>query len=274
MHVLISGAGVAGPTLAWFLANDERSVRVGASDGAVGEYDLVVAADGQWSKVRQLCFGEAREEGTGANKSSSRPSAVNIVDYNIRVAYWTIPRLPQDDDWCNFYAALPAKVVAIRPNPHGTIRAIVTCLPTTDAQKKEWAAVTRRGRQAQEALVRKEFTGCGWQAERLLAVMPSAPDFYLQLVQQIKMPQWYKSRVDCLGDAGYDPSPITGMGTSMAINGAYLLVGELRKLGPDENHPLKALEAYDRAHRPFVEEYQQVPPVFPDYVYPRTAFQR
>lgn len=38
---------------------------------------------------------------------------------------------------------------------------------------------------------------------------------------------------------------------------------------------LKALEAYDRAYRPFVEEYKQVPAVvFPDYVHHWTAFQR
>lgn len=257
-------------TVSKILANDAEagsSVTVEASDGHVGAYDVLVAADGQWSKVRSQCFGEADMTTHDSNKE------VRVVDYGMRVAYWTIPRRPEDDDWWNVYAALPAKLVTTRPDPHGTIRAMVTCLPGTDAQDKAWLAVARQGRQAQEALVKKEFAGAGWQTQRLLDAMPDAPDFYFQLIQQIKMPQWYKNRVVCLGDAGYAPSPITGMGTSMAINGAYVLAGELCALRAGEA-PAKALAAYDRVYRPFVDAYQQVPPGIPVYMHPRTPFQR
>lgn len=270
-------------TVTKILANDDAAdnkdgkVTVEASDGNVEDYDLLVAADGQWSNVRKLVFGEGVAEGSAKGRDSKTGeddgSKVRVVNYDMSVAYWTIPRLPEDDDWWNIYAALPAKLLALRPDPHGTIRAMVSCLPQSDAQKQEWSAVARKGRTAQEALVRKEFARTGWQAERLLAAMPSAPDFYLQLIQQIRMRRWYKNRVVCLGDAGYAPSPITGMGTSMAINGAYVLAGELSKLQPGE-HPVKALEAYDTAYRPFVDEFQQVPPVLPTYVHPRTEFQR
>lgn len=271
-------------TIKNIVSNDETSVKVETSHGTVEEYDLLVAADGQWSKVRKLCFGEGflvddDKGGRAAERKFKKQfnpedKPVRVVDYNMRVAYWTIPRIPQDDDWWSIYTALPAKLLSIRPDPHGTMRVCVTCLPKGDAEKrKEWTTVARQDRQAQEALVRKEFSGTGWQSERLVREMATAPDFYLQPIQQIKMPRWYKNRVVCLGDAGYAPSPITGMGTSMAMNGAYILAGEISKLEKGE-HPLRALEAYDKAYRPFVEEYQEVPPMFPELAHPRTAWQR
>lgn len=260
-----------GTTVTRVLANNAAKVRVEASDGRVADYDLLVAADGQWSKVRKQCFSNNNDDGD--DDVNNNEDEVKIVDLGVRVAYWTVPRRPEDDEWWNIYAALPAKLITTRPDPHGTTRAMLTCLPGTDAQKKEWLEVARQGREAQEALVRKEFAGAGWHAERLLAAMSQAPDFYLQLIQQVKMPRWYKNRVVCVGDAGYAPSPMTGMGTSMAISGAYVLAGELSRLREGEA-PMRALEAYDEVYRPSVEEYQKVSPAFLHYVHPRTPFQR
>jgi 2-polyprenyl-6-methoxyphenol hydroxylase-like FAD-dependent oxidoreductase len=60
-----------------------------------------------------------------------------------------------------------------------------------------------------------------------------------------------------LGDAGYCPSPLTGMGTSLSLVGAYLLVGELVAAGGD--HRL-AFRRYQERLRPYVAQAQQLPP--------------
>ncbi|KAI4240556.1 MAG: hypothetical protein L6R40_005044 [Gallowayella cf. fulva] len=240
------------------ISNDDHSVKVESSDGEVEEFDLLVAADGQWSKVRKQCF---------------PTESVRIVDLDMTAIYWTIPRLPHDNDWWNVYLALQARVITLRPDPYGTIRAMFTRMPCNEAQKKEWMEAARGGKVVQQALLRKEFADAGWQAERLLDSMDQSPDFYFHVIQQIKMSKWSTGRVVCLGDAAFAPSPLTGSGTSMAITSAYLLAGELTKLDHGDS-PTKALDAYESTFRPFVEKSQEVPSWVPDIAHPENAWKR
>jgi hypothetical protein len=50
-----------------------------------------------------------------------------------------------------------------------------------------------------------------------------------------------------------------------------VLAGELSKLAPDE-HPARALEAYEQVYRPFVEETQALPSFVPGIVHPQSAW--
>ena len=52
-------------------------------------------------------------------------------------------------------------------------------------------------------------------------------DFYFDSFAQVHMPAWSTGRVTLVGDAGYCASPLSGMGTSLALVGAYVLAGEL-----------------------------------------------
>ncbi|KAL9104722.1 MAG: hypothetical protein Q9187_008867, partial [Circinaria calcarea] len=245
-----------GTTIKKVVSNDENSVKVELSDGEVQEFDLLVAADGQWSNVRKQCF---------------PPESVNVVDKGMYVVYWTVPRLPSDNDWWNIYHALKSRMIHLRPDPHCTMRAMFTHMPCNDAQKKAWLEASKSDRRTQEELLKREFADAGWQAQRLLGAMDQAPDFYFQVIQQIKMSKWSNSRVVCLGDAAFCPTLLTGMGTSLAITGAYVLAGELSKLDGGEN-PSKALEAYESIFRPFVEEIQKIPFFIPAVVHPETAW--
>jgi 2-polyprenyl-6-methoxyphenol hydroxylase-like FAD-dependent oxidoreductase len=247
-----------GTTVTKVVSNDDETVKVSLSSGEVREFDLLVAADGQWSKVRKQCF----------------PSeSIEVVDKNMYAVYYTMPRLPSDNDMWNVYMTLPSKVITIRPDPHGTVRAMFTLMPCNDAQKKAWQTASKGDRQSQEDLTKKEFSNAGWQAERMLNAMDTAPDFYFQAIQQIKMNKWSNCRVICLGDTAYAPTPLTGMGTSLAITGAYVLAGELSKL-VDNEHPTKALDAYEEKFRPFVEEMQKIPFFLPDIAHPEKVWSR
>ena len=247
-----------GTTIKNVVSNDEDTVKIELGNGEVQEFDLLVAADGQWSKVRKQCF---------------PPECVNVVDMGLYVVYWTIPRLPSDNDWWNIYQALQSRAITLRPDPHGTIRAMLTCMPCNDDQKKAWLEASKSDRQTQEALLKREFADAGWQAQRLLDAMDQTPDFYFQAVQQIKMAKWSNSRVVCLGDTAYAPTPLTGMGTSLAITGAYILAGELSKL-EDGEHPSKALQTYESTFRSFVEATQKIPFFVPAIAHPEVAWKR
>ena len=247
-----------GTTIKEVVSNDDDTVKVELSHGEVQEFDLLVAADGQWSKVRKQCF---------------PPEYVSVVHLGMYVVYWTIPRLLSDNDWWNIYLALGSRIITTGPDPHGTIRAMFTRMPCNDAQKKAWLDASKSDRQTQQKLLRREFADAGWQAQRLLDAMDPAPDFYFHVIEQIKMSKRSNSRVVCLGDAAHAPTSLTGMGTSLAISGAYVLAGELSKLD-DGEHPSKALEAYESTFRPFVEEMQKIPSSVPGIAHPETAWKR
>jgi len=245
-------------TIQEILANSEDHVKVKLSDESVHDFDIAVAADGQWSKLRRLCF---------------PPEEVKVVDKNMYVTYFTVPRIESDNDLWNIYCALDSRIITTRPDPHGTYRAMFSLMPDTTAQKKMWNDAARSDRKTQQELLRSEFADAGWQARRLLDDIDQAPDFYMHPLQQIKMSRWSSSRVVCIGDAAHAPTPLTGMGTPLSIMGAYVLAGEISKLEPGE-HPSRAFEAYERLFHPFTDEVQQIPWFVPAVAHPAVAWKR
>lgn len=121
---------------------------------------------------------------------------------------------------------------------------------------------------AQENLLKSEFGDARWQAERLLEAMDQAPDFYFQAVQQIKMSKWSNSRVVCLGDTAYVPTPLTGMGTFASHQRCHVLAGELSKLheGP---YPSTSLELTRPPFAHMTRRYRRSPPSFQPLCIPR-----
>lgn len=103
----------------------------------------------------------------------------------------------------------------------------------------------KRSPDEQKAMFKDLFHDAGWESERVLKAMETAEDFYMQEIAQVKIPSWSSGRVALLGDAGYCPcpSPISGMGTSLAIVGAYVLAGEIVR--NNGNHG-KYFKGYDK----------------------------
>ena len=121
----------------------------------------------------------------------------------------------------------------------------------------------------QKALWHGLFADAGWEMPRVLAGLDEADDFYSSFNAQVKLDRWSKGRMSTVGDTAYCPCPISGMGTSVAIVGAYVLAGELSKHGA--NHE-KAFEEYERVMRPFIDDVQKLPPGLPGLVSPKTAW--
>ena len=93
----------------------------------------------------------------------------------------------------------------------------------------------------QKAMLKEKFAGAGWETPRVLAALDDTPDLYLEAIGQVKMDHWSKGRIVLVGDAAYSASPISGMGTSLALCGAYVLAGEL---GRHADHA-EAFAAYE-----------------------------
>ena len=106
----------------------------------------------------------------------------------------------------------------------------------------------------QKRLVKDIFMGMGWEVDRILESMTRAPDFQFGPVSQIRMDTWAQNRVALVGDAAYCPSLLSGQGASLAMAGAYILAGELRKA---DGRPIPAFKAYEAKMRSVIERKQQ-----------------
>jgi len=226
-----------------------EEVDVAFSDGTKGSYDLVVGADGQGSRTRQLVFGE----------DSSNAAFRSLGVYN---AFFTIPvdlRVEGDRYLAKMYHAPGRRTLATRTGNQSVTQASMSTMRPSPALV---AAMSKGldGTEEQKTAFEELFRDAGWQAERLIKGMRSADDFYTFVAAQVMMDEWHKGKVALLGDAGYCPSPNTGMGTTCSLVGAYILAGELVKHGRDFG---AALRAYEAVAKPFVDQAQKLAPGMP-----------
>ncbi|WP_370062061.1 FAD-dependent monooxygenase [Mycobacterium sp. MAA66] len=209
------------------------------TDGRVLRVDLVVGADGPHSAVRRLVF--------GPEEQFIRP----LGGYH---AWFTTPDTVGVDGWYLMYQAAGGLNASLRPS-HDASTAKAGL-----AFRSEPIEYDRRDLDQQRALLAERFHGAGWHCDELLDGAKQADDFYFDAFAQVHMDTWSKGRVTLCGDAGYCASPLSGMGTSLALVGAYVLAGEL---GPaasmDAARIDGALRRYESVLRPYVTRCQDLP---------------
>ncbi len=126
----------------------------------------------------------------------------------------------------------------LRPDNLGTIRAVLTFV--SDVRGLEDLAPAD-----QLAILRRTFADVGGAAPRVLAELDDGAPMYFSAVGQLRATAWKKGRVALLGDAAFCNATFGGVGTSLALIGAYVLAGELSRtddLG-------SALSSYERFMR-------------------------
>ena len=219
------------------------SVSVTFQNGEIRDFDLVICADGIRSRTRQLIFGD---------EPFVRP-------VGLYVSYFTIPRGPSDSRWARWYNATNSRVIVMRPDNEGTTRASFSFM-------SEPMGYERLSLDEQKQLLRDRFSDAGWEAKRVLAAMEENSDLYFDAISQVIAPRWSKGRCAMTGDAAFCPSPLTGMGVSLSVLGAYILAGELSR----HANYADAFAAYDKAFRPYVTKIQKLPPGVPALAHPKT----
>ncbi|MFD6448245.1 FAD-dependent monooxygenase [Promicromonospora sp. NPDC060204] len=215
-------------------ALDQRAdgVDVTFERSAPRRFDLVVGADGVFSTTRRLAFdGAWRAVDSGYHRAVFTAEPAGAGDT------WGL------DGWELLYS-MPAgngvggRNVLLYP-AHGGARGMVHFAGDP-------VEYDRRDIAGQKRLVAGVLAGEGWEVPRLLDAMERADDFYFDRHVKIEMPSWHRGRVALLGDACTAGS--VGMGTSLALVGAYVLAGELARAGGD---PAVAFPAYEATVRPY-----------------------
>lgn len=226
--------------------DDGTGVEVSFARGPTERFDAVVVAEGVGSATRELVF-------PGENE----PRWMDLT-----LAYFTIPRAPDDDRMWRWYHATGGRSVSLRPDRHGTTRAMLSIQKPPEGEQ-DWDVDT------QKRFLRERFADAGWQAPRILAGMETTEDFYFDVLRQVQMSRWHRGRVVLTGDAAWCATPLAGIGTTLALTGAYVLAGEIALLRADA--PLEAaFVAYEKAMRPMVEQGQGVPKLGPRLMNPHS----
>jgi 2-polyprenyl-6-methoxyphenol hydroxylase-like FAD-dependent oxidoreductase len=215
------------------MTEDADGVHVTFERGAPRTFDLVVGADGQHSKVRALAFGQ---------------DEAYLRHLGLYTVVFTTPNV-LDLRHTGLVYIEPHRLVAVysaRGNSEAKVMMYFSSPPL---------AYDRYDIDAQRAIVARMFAGAGWQTPRLLELMAAAPDFYLDAASLVTMDAWTRGRVALVGDAGYGASSLSGMGSGLAVVGAYVLAGELAAAHGDHR---VAFPRYESTLRSYVDGSQKM----------------
>ncbi len=217
------------------LASDDTGATVTFASGCVEQFDLVIGADGLHSKTRALAFGPEEEFVT------------NLGGY---CSFFTMATPPGIQEGWFEARMIPGTMFGIRPDADPTTaKAILNIRGDVDP-------ALRRDVTAQRAFIRAKLADGGWRAPEILAAMDSATDFYFDELARVDVEQMSAGRVTLIGDAACCGSPLTGMGTAMAIVSAYVLAGEIAAT-PD--NLAGAQQRFQAAVTPFLAKAKEIP---------------
>jgi 2-polyprenyl-6-methoxyphenol hydroxylase-like FAD-dependent oxidoreductase len=218
------------------LDQDDDGITVTFEKARPRRFGLVIGADGLNSAVRGLAFG---------------PPEQYVRPLGCYTAWFTAAAEFELDGWFLMHNAPGGLVASIRP---GRVPGEAKAGLTFRSAPIEYDPRDIAG---QQDILAARFSGAGWEVPRLLDAMRTAPDFFFDAVGQVRLDRWSRGRAVLVGDAGYCPTPLTGLGTSLALVGAYVLAGELA--AADGDHRV-AFARYEQVMRPYVSRSQELPP--------------
>lgn len=189
------------------------------------EFDIVIGADGQYSNVRRLVFGE---------------DSKFLRRYGIQFCVFPIP---------NMFELERCEIVYFDSGKLATAYAVGNHSYACLAFKSEDEVLSVDNL---KALFENEFQGLGWEVPLLVSLMKESNDCYFNSIAQVRMPCWSKGRVALIGDAAHS---VQAMGTSLAMIGAYVLAREIDESNGDY---ALAFESYEKAMRNLVEASQDL----------------
>ncbi|KAG5794052.1 hypothetical protein H9Q69_006882 [Fusarium xylarioides] len=222
----------------------DDSVEVLFSNGDKGRYDLVIGADGQWSRTRKQMLGPGVED--------------PIHFLGVYAAYFTFPRPLEKGEVYNGTTYIAPGKRLLFTRRHSTDRVQAYLVGLNDSERV--MAARKGGLEDEKALFSELFGSAGWRPEELIKEMKDSVDFYCERMGVLRLDTWSNGRVALLGDAAYCPTATTGMGTTSSLVGAYVLAGEIQRHcsrdAASKETVSEALHTYEERFRPLMKTVQ------------------
>ncbi|MBU2064996.1 MAG: FAD-dependent oxidoreductase [Gammaproteobacteria bacterium] len=184
---------------------DPDGVDVRFTDGSTGRYDLMVGADGVYSKVRGMLFGD---------KYQPRHTGQSVWRYNF-------PRHPSIDHLASYTGAEGnAGLVPLADN-------LMYMFSTSHEPGNPWLDPSQFAE-----LMRDRIKNIGGLIGELREQITDSSQVVYKPMEVVFVDEsWFKGRVLLIGDAAHATTPHLGQGAGMAIEDALVLSLEL--LGDD-----------------------------------------
>lgn len=245
---------------------DGDGIHVQFTDGELESFDLVVGCDGQGSAVRKLMLNGGSVDG------KVKDSVLTTLPE--RIAYFTIPQqIEEGEGYVASACVMPGgKLLMLRRHREDEMQVYLRA--ETSSGSGQLRNVKRGDVKSEKEAFADLFQGGGWHSDKVVKILKEgADDFYCQYSGFVKMDRWSRGRVTLVGDAGYCCPP-NGLGTSVALLGAYVLAGEIgqhcygqertaagtvkraRSVNDNGDTVLAALGAYEGAFQPYVKKIQ------------------
>jgi 2-polyprenyl-6-methoxyphenol hydroxylase-like FAD-dependent oxidoreductase len=231
----------------------ETGVHVRFESGAARDFDVVVGADGQHSRVRELAFGaENRFE--------------KYLGYKV-AAFAAEGYRPRDELTYVMHTEVGQQVSRFTLRDDRTMFLFI--FADKFADRGESGDV-----RAQKATLQERFENSGWECRQILDLLDGSDELYFDRMSQIRMNpfdqrSWTHGRVTLLGDAASCVSLLAGQGSALAMVAAYILAGELHAAQGDY---ARAFAQYQRLFGPFVAQKQQAALRFAGAFAPKSKF--
>jgi salicylate hydroxylase len=210
----------------------DGKARVLFANGASAEADIVIAADGIHSELRQYVA------------PPSRPVFHGSVAYRGVLPLRAIPDWPTDR-WLMWLGK--SKHFLTFPVRAGELINYVGFVPADAEMKESWSAP------GDPDVLRAEFEGWEPRIGRLLSHVKNT--FRWALYDREPLPVWTKGRLTLLGDAAHPMLPHLGQGANQSIEDGMALATILAKA--DRTKVSSALHAYERLRRERVAAVQR-----------------
>lgn len=217
---------------------DKEGVAVTFENGEPRRFDLVVGADGVRSTVRRLRFGPDGHYVRDLDSYIALFSHASHVELNGWQVMHTVPGRNGRN----------GRTAGLRPMAqHG--RALAGFFFRVPGLVHDRRDVT-----TQKQIVVDTFADVGWEVPAILEKIWDATDFYFDRVEQVRLDTWWNHRTVLVGDSAYCASPMSGIGTSLALVGAHVLASELARASGDHR---AGFAGYQAVMQPFVDRAQQ-----------------
>ncbi len=211
------------------IIQSENKVEAIFRSGGSRNFDFVFGADGTHSGVRKLVFGE--EE-----KFSKF--------FGAYFAFVEAPNIEPDRPDSGITYQEPGKRAMLFPFK-GTVNAALFF-------RSHKLNYDYRNSEQHKQILKENFRKGLWKIPEILDAMLQSDDLYFDEVCQIHMPSWAQGRVALVGDAAYTSGFSTGMGTSLAMQGAAILA---KKLHSNDDYKTAFVKYYE-TYKPYVENVQ------------------